>query len=468
MARQQPNHRHDCRCNACVRRRNARRRRDEERYREEGRPLPQGSQRYEIERNLPPVYDSRSMDVQDIVESVRNRSGRPIPPARSDSYLDRPTGYATPELPPSLVREEARRNSRMAWSLVILLIAGMVGVIVYGVVYLDWLEPDLPAVSLPAPLLTPTPTQLPPTKTPNPDASTTLMAPTPTVSHNPTAVPTSVPVFTPTTPVAVSVPTEQEIVVNAFAECDGQYSGVDLQFRTQAANHAIEEGRQTVADVRRLVDEYCDGVIPTPVLTGTEHPTLAKPTVTSAPTPTVRPPTPTKMPTLRPKPTPIATTTDDNGRFNRVQMEIAIHALINTYRMEQGQTELEYDLRLAYLARTHSEDMAKNGYYSHTNLAGDDPSARARKAGYDCRNSRSIGIAENIHVLYGHTSTLYGKPYEWETQERMVQKFVADWTSSPGHRRNILDPRYGRTGIGVAFGDYDGVTNAIFVTQTFC
>ena len=256
MARQQPNHRHDCRCNACVRRRNARRRLEADRYSEEGRPLPQGSQLYEIERDLPVVYDSRSMEVQDTVEHVPNRTSRPIPPANFDDYLDRPTRYAPFVLPPSLAREEARRDNRRAWSLIILLIAAMVGVIVYGVVYLDWLEPDLPVVSLPVllPTPTPTPTRLLPTETPNPDAPT-LMVSAPTVGHNPTPVP----IATPTMAVVVPIPTEQEIVVNAFAECDGQYSRADQQFRAQAANHAIEEGRQTVVDVRRLVDAYCGG-----------------------------------------------------------------------------------------------------------------------------------------------------------------------------------------------------------------
>ena len=460
MARQQPNHWYDCRCNACVRRRNARRRREADRYSEEGRPLPQGSQLYEIERNLPPVYDSRSMEVQDTVEHVPNRTSRPIPPANSDNYLDRPTGHAPFVLPPSLAREEARRNNRRAWSLIILLIAAMVGVIVYGVVYLDWLEPDLPVVSLPVllPTPTPTPTRLLPTETP-----------TPTVGHTPAPVSTPAPIATPTMAVVVPIPTEQEIVVNAFAECDGQYSGADRQFRVQAANHAIEEGRQTVVDIRRLVDEYCGGMIPTfTAATGTERPTLIKPTATLAPTPTPTVgPTPTKVPTLRPKPTPIATTGGD-GRFDQSEIEAAIHQLINKYRKEQGQTEFKWDGDLAQLARAHSTDMAKNNYYSHMNRAGNDPSARARKAGYSCNNPRSIGIAENIHVLYGHSSTLYGQPYEWETQERMIQRFVADWVGSPGHRRNILDPRYTRTGIGVAFGNYNGIRNAIFVTQAFC
>ena len=466
MAHQQQNHRHDCRCNACVRRRNARRHRDADRYREEGRPLPQGSQLYEIPRDLPPVYDSGPMEVRDIVESVRNRTNRPIPPTDSDNFLNqRPAPTQTISPPEQSVGRVIGMAAVMVFALALI-----GGGIVYGAMQLGWLEPRSPVVSLPVllPTPTPTPTRLLPTETPNPDAPV-LVVPTPTVGHTPAPVPTSVPIATPTMAVVVPIPTEQEIVVNAFAECDGQYSWADQQFRAQAVNHAIEEGRQTVANIRKLVHEYCDGMIPTfTAVTGTERPTLINPTATRAPapTPTVRP-TPTKVPTLRPKPTPTATTGGDS-RFDQAEMEAAIHQLINTYREEQGRTALKWDDDLAQLSRAHSTDMAKNNYYSHTNRAGDDPSARARKAGYSCNNPRSIGIAENIHVLYGHSSTLFGQPYEWETQERMIQRFVADWTSSPGHRRNILDPRYTRTGIGVAFGNYNGIRNAIFVTQAFC
>ncbi len=115
----------------------------------------------------------------------------------------------------------------------------------------------------------------------------------------------------------------------------------------------------------------------------------------------------------------------------------------------------------------HSQDMAQNNHYSHINLRGEDPTARARRVGYDCYNPRSIGIAENIHVLYGHTSSL-GLSYEWETQETMARRFAADFMASPGHRRNILDPRYGLTGLGVALGSYNGIEHAIFVTHNFC
>ena len=39
-------------------------------------------------------------------------------------------------------------------------------------------------------------------------------------------------------------------------------------------------------------------------------------------------------------------------------------------------------------------------------------------------------VAANIHLLYGHTSMLFGQPHDWETRQRMIQLFVADSTSA--------------------------------------
>ena len=161
-----------------------------------------------------------------------------------------------------------------------------------------------------------------------------------------------------------------------------------------------------------------------------------------------------------PTPTPVI-------RFDRVYLETNILRIINDFRIANGESALRVDDRLAEIALAHSQDMARNNHYSHINLLGEDPTARAGRAGYNCYNPRSIGIAENIHVLYGHTSRL-GRSYQWETQETMVRRFARDFTASPGHRRNILDPRYNLTGLGVAFGSYNGIEHAIFVTHNFC
>ena len=50
-------HHHTCRCNECVRRRNAHRRRRESADGDRGRPRPSGSTWYEVERDEPVIYE---------------------------------------------------------------------------------------------------------------------------------------------------------------------------------------------------------------------------------------------------------------------------------------------------------------------------------------------------------------------------------------------------------------------------
>ena len=460
MARQQPNHRHDCPCNACVRLRNARRRRDADRYAEEGRPLPQRSQLYEVERDLSPVYDGQSAELQEIADAVRARTGRSAPPMIPSAW--KPTTERPMPAPASQPVPQGSWGGIRRLFITLLFVAIVGGFFIYGAIRLDWLEfgrletDDPPVVSLPvlSPIETPKPSELPPTETPNPTTPTPTII-VPTASPTPTPLPISTSAATPTITIAVAVPTEREIVVSAFAKCDGQYSGADRQARARAANHSIKEGYHTVSSIRALVDEQCGGVFPLLTVVNAERPTMAKPTPTARPIPT---------PTLHPTPTAAVGV---SGRFNPAEMEAAIHQRINAYRQEQGRAKLKWDDRLARIARAHSEDMAKNDRYSHVGSTGDGPIARASKAGYWC-GSVIGGVAENIHLLYGHSSTLFGRPHDLLTQEQMVQRFVADWTNSPGHRRNILGARLGKTGIGVAFGTAMGIEGGIYVTQKFC
>ena len=115
-----------------------------------------------------------------------------------------------------------------------------------------------------AAVTTPSPTPTPaPTATPLPAV---VVAPTPTNTPVPTETPPPTPTSTPvpkaTTTPTLQPPTEREVVVNAFAVCDGQYSGRDKEFRLHAADSAISDGRQTVADIRALVEEHCGRVFP--------------------------------------------------------------------------------------------------------------------------------------------------------------------------------------------------------------
>src|SRR5690606_33070796 len=77
--------------------------------------------------------------------------------------------------------------------------------------------------------------------------------------------------------------------------------------------------------------------------------------------------------------------------------EQSVLKLVNEERAKQpGCRELRKDADLQQAARSHSMDMARYGYHSHTGRNGSDPGDRMKAAGYDV----SGGWAENIAKGY--------------------------------------------------------------------
>jgi uncharacterized protein YkwD len=144
-------------------------------------------------------------------------------------------------------------------------------------------------------------------------------------------------------------------------------------------------------------------------------------------------------------------------------VELRIHDLINQERDKNGLPPLKFDPALAKIARMHSEDMARNNFFEHENLAGEDPSDRATKAGYSCYKNYgsfySTGVAENI--MENHLE-IFDLIY-LNAFDRLSTSTVNGWMESYGHRRNILTKSYDREGIGIAL-----VHRQIYVTQDFC
>ena len=97
--------------------------------------------------------------------------------------------------------------------------------------------------------------------------------------------------------------------------------------------------------------------------------------------------------------------------------------LVNDHRASRGAAELVVDSGLAALAREHSESMARAKRMSHD--------------GFQSRFSRSgYGLCvENVGWNY-----------------RVPQRQLDAWRASPGHERNLLDPRLMRMGAGEASG----------------
>jgi uncharacterized protein YkwD len=119
--------------------------------------------------------------------------------------------------------------------------------------------------------------------------------------------------------------------------------------------------------------------------------------------------------------------------------------LINKARQEKGLSPLGWDSGLCRMARSHSEDMAQRRFFSHETPDGLRMNDRARSFGIEDFKL----LAENIAANQG-----FDDPGAFAVEQ---------WLRSPGHRANILNPRFEQSAIGVSVGA-DGT---VFLTQEF-
>ena len=107
--------------------------------------------------------------------------------------------------------------------------------------------------------------------------------------------------------------------------------------------------------------------------------------------------------------------------------------LVNQERIRFGSKALVWDELLDQVGRKHSEDMFKRGYFSHFSPEGKDVGNRLLENGIEYSFAgENLALAPNIDRA--HTGLM----------------------NSEGHRRNILDPAFGKIGIGVVDGGVYG------------
>lgn len=107
--------------------------------------------------------------------------------------------------------------------------------------------------------------------------------------------------------------------------------------------------------------------------------------------------------------------------------------LVNAERSKNGLSPLTANWELSRVARYKSQDMADNGYFSHTSPTYGTPFQMMKSFGLSFRTA-----GENI--AYG---------------QRTPQAVVNAWMNSSGHRANILSSSYTQIGVGyVASGNY--------------
>ncbi len=114
--------------------------------------------------------------------------------------------------------------------------------------------------------------------------------------------------------------------------------------------------------------------------------------------------------------------------------------LVNAERAKAGAKSLIWKDNLAQVARQYSADMFARGYFSHFSPEGKDVGDRLQEAGIPYTYA-----GENLALA------------------PTLARAHAGLMNSEGHRRNILDPAFGKIGIGVVEG---GIYGKMF-TQIF-
>lgn len=161
--------------------------------------------------------------------------------------------------------------------------------------------------------------------------------------------------------------------------------------------------------------------------------------------------------------------------FTAREIADAVHERVQLLRARHDLPEVAWSDTLGAVARRHSADMAARDYFSHITPEGLTPTERAARMSYVCRKTDgdmiSTGVGENLFStgLYSSVRTVTEggettRTYAWKRLDEIAHDVVDGWMGSPGHRANLLEPRYNREGIGVVVTDGDRV----LVTQLFC
>ena len=127
------------------------------------------------------------------------------------------------------------------------------------------------------------------------------------------------------------------------------------------------------------------------------------------------------------------------------EIELEAFRLINEERDEAGLGPLIWSDRIADVARLHSGNMAEYDFFSHKGLDGMMVDERASQLKMGSWNA----IGENIAFMKGY--------------QNPASTAVEKWLQSPAHKRNMMDPNWTESAIGL------GVTpdGKYYFTQVF-
>lgn len=120
--------------------------------------------------------------------------------------------------------------------------------------------------------------------------------------------------------------------------------------------------------------------------------------------------------------------------FVSPEAERRLFELTNQERVSQGLSSLVFDESLAQVGRLHAADMFTRGYFGHVSPEGAGPSDRLDAAGISYQLAgENLALAPSAQIAH------------------------QGLRQSPGHKANILEPGFGRVGVGALDGGIYGI-----------
>ena len=126
-------------------------------------------------------------------------------------------------------------------------------------------------------------------------------------------------------------------------------------------------------------------------------------------------------------------------------VEKAIVHHTNKERQKHNLSKVRGNNQLVKAARSHADWCAGRNRMTHNGRGGSQPWERARQAGYP-----SQVVSENMWQQHGRNNTTYGSRFRWQGDWQFGKAAVITWMNSPGHRANLLNPRWTEIGVGLS------------------
>ncbi|MEV5438132.1 CAP domain-containing protein [Streptomyces sp. NPDC052682] len=205
---------------------------------------------------------------------------------------------------------------------------------------------------------------------------------------------------------------------NAPAELGGTSGSADGRYQPPTSRGAE---RSTSAAPSPSAPASSASPSKTPEKTAQKAPEKKKPTATPSKKPATTP-AHKSVPAPR-KPSSAVTVSTESAAAAQVLK------LVNEERAKVGCSPVAANSALTRLAQAFSEDMAKRGFFDHTDPDGATPWDRAGKAGITDLGGENIARGQAD-----------------------AEAVMEAWMNSPGHRANILNCDFKTLGVGVQFG----------------